>query len=104
MTNNQEPLDVFINQLLEEKGINKLDPEIVDQARNDLYNRVENTLNAVIVQHMPEEKLEEFNKLLDEKSSDDDIHRFCQENITNIDEVFAEALISFRLKYLSAGK
>lgn len=96
-----EALNLFVSRLIEEKKFDNLDPEIVEQIKNDLLERVEDRINASILGHMPAEKLEEFNGLLD-KGSAEKIQSFCKENIHDLDDVIAKELMNFRSIYLNS--
>ena len=101
MENQSLSIDDFINRLVAEKGFEDVDDEVRDQIKNDLRDRVEDRINATILQHMPPEKLEEMDKML-ESAGPQEIQSFCRENIENLDEVIAQALVEFRSTYLKS--
>ena len=101
MINQPQDITEFIRRLVEEKNFENIDSEIVTQIRADLTERVEDRINATILENMPKEKLEEFNAFLDSTNSEE-IQAFCQSNIVNLDEVIAETLVDFRNTYLNA--
>ena len=92
-------LEKFIDQLVNEKGLQNLDPETLKQVKKDLSDRIENRINAVILEKLPPEKIDEFDKLLD-SSGEKEIQDFCSKNIPDLDKVIANELISFRITYL----
>lgn len=96
-----EGLSVFVDRLLEERGVDGLDTEIVDQLKNDLLERVEDRINATILENMPSHALEDFEKLLDSDASDEEVQKFCAEKIPNLDEIIAATLLEFRDAYFS---
>ncbi|MFZ2193035.1 MAG: DUF5663 domain-containing protein [Candidatus Moraniibacteriota bacterium] len=100
MANQSQAIDDFINQLIVEKNFQNLDPEIMDQIKKDLAERVEDRINATILENMPPEKLEEFSALLDVADTGR-IQAFCQSNILNLDEAIAQSLVNFRNIYLN---
>jgi len=55
-----------------------------------------------ILKNIPESKLEEFEKLLDENEQSK-IQEFCNKNIPNMNQVVAMALISFRDSYIGSN-
>ena len=93
-------LNEFVQRLIQEKNFQNLDEEILKQLASDLSERVEDRINATILQNMPPVKLEIFNDLLD-SATEGEIQLFCQDNIPNLDEVIAEALVDFRNTYLN---
>ena len=66
----------------------------------DLSDRLEDRVNAAILEKMPAAKLAEFEKLLDDDVSDEETQKFCREQIPNLDEVIAAALVEFQRTYL----
>ena len=100
MTNQLQSLDEFITQLIEEKNFENINIEVREQIRQDLMGRVEDRINAEILGNMPPEKLEEFSMLLDGADLEK-IQAFCQDNISNLEEVIAYSLDGFRKTYLN---
>jgi hypothetical protein len=93
-------LELYVSKLIEEKNFQNITSEVVTQIKADLMTRVEDRINAVIIKNMPEEKNDEFDKMLD-SASDEEIRVFCGENIPNLDELIAEELVRFRKIYLN---
>lgn len=103
-TTNGGDLDLvmFVDRLVEEKKFPEgLEKEVVDQIKADLLSRVEDRMNAVIINNLSPEKLEEFNKLMDNNISDEDMQKFCGDNIPDLPQLIASELIVFKQKYLS---
>lgn len=91
--------DDFINRLVEEKGLENLAAESQAQVKKDLKERLERQVNAAILSRLPEQKLPEFEKLLD-SGGDSEIQAFCAANIEDLDQVIARSLLAFRATYL----
>lgn len=96
---NVADFSLFIDRLVDEKGLNNLDSSILSQLKVDLAERLENIVNAAILAKMPQDKLESFEKLLD-SGNDSEIQSFCAENIPDLDQVIAGELLNFRQTYL----
>ena len=92
-------IEEFVSRLIEDKGFNEQDPEIIAQMKKDLLDRVENRINAMIVSILSSEKLPEFEKLLD-GGSEEEIQKFVKGNIPDIDERVATELLTFKNIYL----
>lgn len=91
--------NAFIDRLVEEKGLDNVEEETLKQIKLDLHERLDDRINAAILEHMPPERVEEFDKILD--SADElAIQAFCKNAISNFDEVVAAALVAFRQTYL----
>ena len=99
MENKEQILEEFIDKLVEEKGLLGLDGDVLNQVKEDLLDRLEDRINAAILENMPEGKMKEFDALLD-GANEKEIQEFCSDNIENLDDVIAEALIRFREAYL----
>lgn len=99
--NQSEAINIFIDRLIEEKNFKNIGPEVLEQIKEDLLDRVEDKINATVLEHMPKENLEEFNRLLD-SANPADIQQFCQNNISNLDEIIAKELLNFRNIYLNS--
>lgn len=90
----------FVENLMQKKGITGLSDDVMTQMKNDLAERAENMINAEILNNMPKDFLEEFEKKLDEGNAEE-IHAFCQKHIPNLDEVTAGALVKLQQIYLT---
>ena len=100
-TNFSPSLTDYVKKLLQERGFEAVDPQVLDEMRLDLMERVQKAVNLGLVKNLPMEKLEEANTVMD---SDDDakIQAFFAQHIPNIEEVVAAELIAFRERYLGA--
>ena len=96
-----QTIEAFVGKLIEEKKFENVDADVLAQIKSDLAERVEDRINATILENMPKEKLEDFSALLD-GASDEAIQAFCHKNIDDLDEKIAAALVSFRDIYLNA--
>lgn len=95
------PIEQFVEQLLKERNVPVDDPAVMSELKKDLIDRVEAHINATVLEHMPAEKLEEFEQIT-QSGDESKIQTFCQQNISNLDEVVAKALLRFRTTYLGA--
>lgn len=96
-----EMINKFIDQLVLDSGMNKdLEENVFDQLKKDLRERLENRVNAVMLSHIPEYKLEEFEKLLD-ADNEKATQAFCLENIPNLTELIAAEFLDFKSRYIA---
>ncbi len=98
-----ETIKKFVEQMIVDKDIHNVSDEVMTQIKSDLYNRAEDIINAHILKNMPENKLSEFESLLN-TGSDVEIQNFCSIAIPNLDAVVAGALLSFRDVYLQTAR
>ncbi len=95
-------LQMFVNRLMEEKKFpESLKPDALEQIKADLLSRVEDRINALIINNLSEENLDIFNKMLDEKGNDTEIQAFCEKCIPDLAQLIATELTVFRQTYLS---
>lgn len=92
-------IDEFVNQLVAEKGFADKDPEIVAQIKADLLERINDRVNAMIINNMPEDALDGFEKAIDMGGKEG--QDYARKYIPDLDEKVASALLSFKSTYLS---
>jgi hypothetical protein len=92
-------IEEFVEKLIKDKGFNEQDPEIIAQMKQDLLDRVENRINAMILSKINPKKLSEFKDML-ENSSEEEIQGFVKNEIPDIDEKIATELLDFKNIYL----
>lgn len=90
-------LQEFVANLVGEKKF-EVEPEVLEQIKEDVYERAEDIINATIVAETPPEKLEELDQLLD-SGNKAALEDFCN-SIPDLQTKIAEALVRFRNTYL----
>ncbi len=93
-------IEAFVEKLLKEKGISGLDDATMRQLRDDLVVRVENITNSLVLENMPKDKMDDFEKILD-SGNEKDVQEFCKLNIPNMEELVSTGLLKLRSLYLS---
>jgi len=91
----------FVDRLVEERGFKGLDEAVIEQIKKDVMTRVEDRINATILQKLPSNKLDDFETLLDSKAGEKKIQDFCVKNIPDLNQEIAGALLRFRDVYLN---
>lgn len=94
-------LNQFIENLIAEKKYPNLEAEILAQMKEDLNFRLENLINVTIVNSLPDEKLEEFEELIDKQVGAEEMQKFMSDNISDLPELISKTLLDFRKKYLN---
>lgn len=90
----------FLEDLLREANIPEILPEQKELMIEELYVRLDQFLVATIAEYMPEEKLEEFTKLVETDPNPETIQRYLQENLPDAQDVLTVAFGKFRQLYL----
>jgi hypothetical protein len=94
-------LQTYVDRLVEEKKFPEdLGVEVISQIKSDVLSQVEDRINAVIVNNLAADKLEEFNTLLDGDAKDSEVQAFLSENIPDLAQIIASELIVFKQSYL----
>lgn len=95
-----ENLEEFIDKLIVEKGFGDKDPDVLEQIKLDLIDRVEDRINAMVMEKLPEDALDEFETKLD-SGDQAEIQKFITHYIPDIKDRVAFELMSFKNMYLS---
>lgn len=98
--NNSLALEEFIDKLVKEKGFGDEEPEVMEQIKNDLLERIENHINASILRVMPIDQQEAFERVLEEGDFEK-IKNFCEEHIPALESLVASTMENFAKIYLS---
>jgi len=93
-------LETFVDSLIDEKGFSDIDPRMLAEMKNDLMNRIEDRLNMIIIKNMPGVNIAEFEKMMDEDKSDEELQKFVEEKIPDIMGLVAVDLARFKDVYL----
>ncbi len=90
----------FLENLLDSAGITSVEPEMREQMIEELYVRLDKYIIAKVTENMPDEKLDEFAKLFENKADMSQIQEYLLKNLPNAQEVFAQAFVEFENIYL----
>ena len=93
-------LEIFAENLLEEKPLYNIDEETIVQMREDLVDRLVQVTNKTIVENIPAEKLFDVEKLIDSSPKPSEIQAFIEDNVPELAPKLTEAYFNFRKIYL----
>jgi len=93
-------LEEFAENLLLEKNLNNIDEATLRQMREDLVDRLERVTDKVVVDNIAENKLPEFEKMIDSGAKPADVQAFVSANVPNLGPKLTEAYFDFRRLYL----
>lgn len=101
-----QSVDEFIEQLLIDKGITDLDPEVKEELTKDMKERLLNQIDQDAIMQLSEEKATELASKIDDPSFDQAaMSEFMKNSGVNLTESAAETMLRFRNFYLtSAGE
>lgn len=101
MENNLE-LDMFINDILDVKGLSGVDDEVRQQLKTDMQNELLDQINRALIGAMPDERIDGFNQLLDADPSHAKLESYIVESGVDVKKVTIETMLRFRALYLGA--
>ncbi|MEK7569419.1 MAG: DUF5663 domain-containing protein [Patescibacteria group bacterium] len=99
----QKVIDEFLNKMLSEAGMDNVSPEVRSQMFADLKNRLEDRFLATVVSNLDENKLTSFREIT-EGGDQEKVNQFISTNFPNAQELFSQAMMSFRDTYLGIVK
>lgn len=98
-------IDDFIEQLLIDKGITDLEPEIKADLVNDMKTRLMDQINKAAVMQLSEEKAAELAEMVDSPDfTNEKLTQFMQDSGVNLAEVALDTMLQFRSSYLGQGE
>ncbi len=100
-----QSVDEFIENLLVEKGITDLEPDIKEQLVTDLRNKLLHQIDREAILQLSEEKAAELSQKLDDPNfTNDQMAQFIQAAGVDLTQVAADTMLKFRGFYLGAGE
>lgn len=97
-------LTIFINQILDQKGLSGVDNAVREQLVSDLETRLMEQINRAIIEAIPEAKLGEFEKLANSNAEDSEIQSFLATNAVDTQKIAADTMLRFKDLYLGTTK
>lgn len=98
----QDNLETIAQQFVELK-VPFVDAEYKKELTKEVREKLEDTINTVIVSYMDTEQLDQYNSILeDDNSTDDQFLKFYEKCNININNVMTEAITRFKIAYLGS--
>ena len=96
-------IDEFIESLLNDKGVTNIEPEIKEELKADMKERLEDEINRAAVEALSEEKADELVKLIDQPDfTNEKMTEFMKNSGVNLTEIVLDTMLKFRSFYLGA--
>jgi len=93
-------LDSYADELLRAKGGAALTRDELERAKNGLIDDIDEEVNAMILDHLPDEAKNAYEHLLD-KDDEEELQSFLLTFIPDLDRRIDMVLSHFRRHYLS---
>lgn len=98
-------IDEFIEQLLIDKGITDVEPEIREELISEMKERLTDQINKAAIMQLSEEKATELaEKVNDPDFTNEQMTEFMQNSGVNLTEVALDTMLQFRNFYLESGE
>lgn len=95
-------VDDFIEQLLIDKGITGVEPEIYQELKDDMKKRLLDQIDRAAIMALSEEKANELAKLIDDPNfTNEKMTEFMQNAGLDLAGIAAETMLKFRNFYLA---
>lgn len=99
-----DELDQFINEMLDAKRISGLTNEVRVQLVSDLKQRLLDQINKALIDALPEDKMDEFEQLLDDESvGDAEMQQFIANAGVDAKKVATVTMLRFYDLYVTSG-
>lgn len=97
----QDPMRMFINDLIDRKKFTNLTPEQRDDIFSDIAQRLDEFIMALSLSQFSQEEIAQFKQLLAEKKSQGELQQFAIEHIADYPKFLDETLLKFQEAYLA---
>ena len=98
-----DELDQFINEMLDAKQISGLTDEVRAQLVSDLKQRLLDQINKALIDALPEDKMDEFEQLLDNESvGDTEMQQFIANAGVDAKKVATVTMLRFYDLYVTS--
>ena len=92
----------FLESLLKDTNMRTVDDEVREEMIKELYIRLDDFLTNAIIEHLPEEHLDDFITMNEQGKPMAEMQQFLIEKMPGASQVFATAFDDFRSLYLSS--
>lgn len=99
-----DELDKFINEMLDTKQLPGVTAEVRVTLVADLRERLLDQINRALIDALPDDKITEFNSLLDDESlSDEIVQQFIASSGVDVPRVTLQTMLRFSELYTRAS-
>lgn len=93
-------IEAFVDKLIEEKGFVDLLPEVRDQLKKDILQRLDDFITARIIAALSDQDIVIFENMLKEGKPQEEIQQFTSTHIADFADFLTNVLLEFRGVYL----
>lgn len=97
-----DELDQFVREMLEAKKLSGVTEDVQRQLMSDLKQRLLDQINKALIDALPDEKMDEFEQLLDDETIDDArIQQFIVDAGVDVKRVTTVTMLRFYDMYVT---
>ena len=100
----QSQFDEYLQGLIDQKFVQKgheLDPDVVDELKKDIMRQLDEFIMSRIITTLSDADVLEFEKMLQEGKSQDELQKFATEHIDDFTTFLTNVLLEFQQVYLA---
>lgn len=94
-------IDSFVNKLIDQRGYAEATQDIKDELHRDLKTKLDEFIVTRTVAEFSEKEFDEFEKLLDENKSREELTQFAMKHIPDYQTFITSTLLQFQNAFLS---
>ena len=101
----EETIDLFVEAIMDEKGVNAPTEEIKEDIKKDLKNQLLQEIDRSLIMELPEDKLEELNRMATANGQIDPnvIANMIKDASLDVTEIVGTTMARFREIYLNGA-
>ncbi len=92
-------LRAFIESIIDAKNLHAT-PEVREQLIEDMMQRALDMIDREVLAAVPDDKMDELNRLLDSGASDQDVQQYIASVVPDASRIAAKTLLRFKDAYL----
>ena len=101
---NKEVIDLFVNGLIIDKGLNSQDDASKEEIRKELTEKVEDFLTQSLLNSLPDEAIDNLDEKIDSGAvTQEDITQAIKNSGIDSGQIIVDALVKFRQQYLNSS-
>lgn len=91
----------FLQKIVDQVDQGDISPEQREQMVKILGRQLDSALLAAALQALPEEKMPEYDALINSQPTAEQVQQYLMSNVPDIENVYRAALLAFRQKYIA---
>lgn len=95
-------LDLYIDNLINQKGYPNLTDEVREELKNDIRARLNDFIMARVIAAFTDEDIDKFEELLKQNKSQEELQQFAVDHIPDFTTFLTNVLIEFQGVYLGS--